>query len=84
MKTKLKKHKKEYYSWNDLVDLVELKSGKDIRDWAGKFKDKPDYSTGNFPQAIWAKSKGYNWEVLNDNPDGTPRTEEEVEVYISW
>lgn len=82
---KLKKHIKEYYKWDEIVDAVEAKSGKDTRDWAGKYKNKPtdkDYLSGNFPAANWAKSKGYNWEVLNDNPDGTPRTEEEVKLRI--
>lgn len=82
---KLKKHIKEYYKWDEIVDAVEAKSGKDTRDWAGKYKNKPtteDYLLGNFPAANWAKSKGYNWEVLNDNPDGTPRTDEEIKLRV--
>lgn len=58
-----------YYSWNDLVDIVEEKSGKSIRDWAGKYKTPgpthEDYATGNFPAGIWAKKYGYTDENTN-------------------
>jgi hypothetical protein len=85
MTNKLKKQQKEYYHYNELCKLVETISGRDIRDWAGKFKNRPtanDYAIGNFPEAIWAKSQGYKWEVLNDYPDGSRRPEEEIKLRI--
>jgi len=75
------------YEWRDIVKAVESISGRSVRDWAGRNKSQPtyrDYLSGNFPAAIWAKSKGYNWEVLNDTylPDGrtVPRSDEDIEL----
>lgn len=69
---KIKKMKTDHYDWDDLVKAVEKKSGKDIRDWAGRNKNAPtadDYKTGNFPCAKWAVEQGYDWTVLNDPVD---------------
>jgi hypothetical protein len=60
--------KKISYDWKSLVEEVEKLSGRKIRDWSGVVKKQSSYNyeSGNFPDAIWAKSKGYDWTVLND------------------
>lgn len=85
MTVKIKSKRKTYYDWSDIVAEVEKLAGKSIRDWSGKYANLPseaDYKTGNFPAAIWAKSQGYDWQVLIDNPDGSNRTKEEIRLRI--
>ena len=65
----LKSQTKEYYDYHDIVKEVEKLSGRKIRDWSGKFNNKYDYSTGDFPAAKWATANGYDWRVLNDPVD---------------
>jgi len=82
---KLTKYTKEYYEYTELCRLFKEVFGRDDRDWAGKYKDSPtpeDYLTGNFPEATFAKSKGYNWEVLNNNSDGSIRCKEELDLRV--
>ena len=64
---KIKPTTKVVYDYHELVKLVEAKSGRDVRDWADRWKNQPtheDYATGNFPQAKWAAKHGY---VCNEN-----------------
>ena len=66
---KIKKMRVTHYDWNDLVEAVEERSGKQIRDWNGRDANSPiteDYATGNFPCAKWCIEQGYDWTVLND------------------
>jgi hypothetical protein len=78
--------KKISYDWKSIVEEVEKLSGRKIRDWSGVVKKQSSYNyeSGNFPDAIWAKSKGYDWTVLNDItlPDGKviPRTGEDLKL----
>ena len=86
-KNKLLPSKKEYYEWNDLVDIVESASGKNTQDWANANRyTNFDFKTGNFPAAIWATKQGYDWRVLDDIylSDGTKqaRVGEELELRI--
>ena len=58
----------EYYDWNKLTAEVERLSGKRLQDWGGRHSDL-NYSTGEFPEAEFAKNRGYDWRVLNDPVD---------------
>jgi len=78
---------RKFIDYYELEKAVEERSGRDVRDWAGaqaKPLSNEDYLSGNFPTAIWAKEKGYDWTVLNDiqNPDGTTsrRSKEDLEL----
>lgn len=37
---KPRKKSRSDYDWNDIVDYIQKKYGKDIRDWAGKYSNK--------------------------------------------
>jgi hypothetical protein len=82
---KIKPKTKKYYEWSDLEKAVENLSGRELRDWCGKYSNTPsekDFETGNYPEAIWAKEQGYDWTVLNDNPDGSERTPQEIALRV--
>ncbi len=64
----IKKHTEEFYYWRDLVNAVEKKSGKSIRDWAGKFRRKSS-KLEDYPVSRWAIKHGYDYKVLHDPVD---------------
>lgn len=85
------KIKKELYVWSSLLDELNKFSGKDPKDWDGRYKNRiiytrKDYETGNYPAAIWARNNGYNWEVLEDIYDSKgkriSRPKEEIDLRV--
>lgn len=83
---KLKKNSKSYYDWDELLEAVKAKSGKDPDDWAGSRANEPtkqDYKTGNYPIAKWAVAQGWDWTVLNDPVDAAGMAER-VRIRQAW
>lgn len=86
MMPKLRQHTRSYYDWNELVEAVNIKSGRDIEDWFGRYKNQPtgdDYKTGNFPMAKWAIEQGFDWQTLNDPVDKAGMAER-VRINNAW
>jgi len=64
----IEKQTEEFYYWRDLVDAVEEKAGKSIRDWSGKFHNTPS-KLEDYPVSKWAIKHGYDYKVLDDPVD---------------
>jgi len=79
----IKKLNKEYYDWNQLCREVKTLSGRDIRDWLGKYNKKVNYETGDFTVAHWATKHGYNWKVLIGEVKGA-ELEERIKINTEY